>query len=211
MSSRHSHFELICVLAELDQLSPSETIEFTEHCQTCAGCRRRLTELAQLHATIVVTNGLNHRLNQAPPDMSRRFIARANREGVPLNRRASTAGSANLILAGAAFTVLLLAAIVIGRAHIAPSRATMAQANITSSLLHPAATRPNIEGVKKPAWRIAQSVNLHRRVVSSQRANLTMPPSSPSSQPLIDNALMEITHGRMVQLYSHDLPDSSFS
>jgi hypothetical protein len=193
MSTRHGHFELLCVQAELEQLSPSEVIEFREHCQTCAGCRQRVLDYARLHATMAVTNGLNRRLHQAPPDMTRRFITRANREGVPLNQRASTAGSANLILAGAAFVVLLLAAIVIGRTHIAPFRATMAQADIATSLPPPTATRPNLDGVKNSALRIAPSVNLHRRVVSSQRANLSMPSSGPSSQALMDNALTEIT------------------
>ncbi len=142
MKTNHARFQLFCALAELGQLSSLETMEFREHCQTCAICRQRLLELAHLHATIVVTNKFINPLHQAPREMTRRFIARANREGVPLNQRASTAYRANLILASAAFIGLLLAGTIVGRTHPAPSPvpASIALQNAASSL--DAATGP---------------------------------------------------------------------
>jgi hypothetical protein len=123
MTPKHSYFELLCVLVELGRLSPSELNEFREHSQSCADCRQRLLELTQLHTTMVVTNELKRPLHRAPRGMTGRFVARAIREGLPLNERTSIAGVSNLILASTTLLVLLIAGTIVGRSRIAPSPA----------------------------------------------------------------------------------------
>jgi hypothetical protein len=123
--------------------------------------------------------------------MTSRFITRANREGIPLNRQTSTAGSAKLIFAGAALIVLLIAGTIAGRNHSVPSPTTTAQAYAPNSLLYPTATQPNaLDGVKHPSANSPRSVNPQRRIASpSHRADLQMPSITPSSLPLIGRTL----------------------
>ena len=109
MTANHNHFELLCALAASDQLTEPELVELNQHSRECVSCRNRIQEMTRINACLVMSHAFNHRNRRLPKGMRERFIARAIKEGVPLNSP-STVGLGNLGLASALFIVLLLTA-----------------------------------------------------------------------------------------------------
>ena len=109
MTVNHNHFELLCALAASDELTEPELVELNEHSLECVSCRNRIQEMTGINACLVLSHAFNHRNGRLPEGMQERFIARAIKEGVPLNSP-STAGLGNLGLASALFIVLLVTA-----------------------------------------------------------------------------------------------------
>jgi hypothetical protein len=167
MSPKHSYFELLCALAELGQLSASELNEFREHSQSCADCRQRFLELTRLNATMVVTTTLSRPLHRVPRGMSGRFIARAIREGVPINERTSIAEVSNLVLASATLLVLLVAGTIVGRSRITPSPAPASIALANTVEFKTATALPSPDDKQWPASSGTRSVEPRQRRIDS--------------------------------------------
>jgi hypothetical protein len=109
MTSNHNYFECLCALAASDELTGPELAELREHSLQCASCRNRILEMSQINACLLLSHAFNHRNGHLPEGMQERFVARAIKEGIPLNSP-STAGVGNLGLASALFIILLVTA-----------------------------------------------------------------------------------------------------
>jgi len=109
MTSNHNYFECLCALAASDELTGPELAELREHSLECASCRNRILEMTQINACLLLSHACNHRNGHLPEGMQERFVARAIKEGIPLNSP-STAGVGNLGLASALFIILLVTA-----------------------------------------------------------------------------------------------------
>jgi hypothetical protein len=87
--SQHKQFEIMCALAAVGQLHPSDLAELRRHVKDCADCRRRLSEFAQVSAQALIEFGEKRRDNhRLPAGMTARFVARAGAEGIPLHKSA---------------------------------------------------------------------------------------------------------------------------
>jgi hypothetical protein len=87
--SQHKHFEIMCAVAAVGQLSPSDLAELRRHVKDCADCRGRLSEFAQVSAQALLEFGEKRRHNhRLPAGMTARFVARARAEGIPLHKSA---------------------------------------------------------------------------------------------------------------------------
>jgi hypothetical protein len=76
----HDHYEELCALAALGQLSGSDLTDLSEHVQTCAACSVVLRDLGQF-----VAQGLPAVIDEleptpVPEGMTQRFVARARSE-----------------------------------------------------------------------------------------------------------------------------------
>ena len=199
MTTKDSYFELLCVLAELGQaLSPSELSEFREHSQLLRRLPATLSgSLTELHATMVVTNAQNRPLHRTPRGMTGRFIARAIREGVPLNERISTAGVSNLVLASATLLILLIAGTIVGRNRTTPFVALPQQSNTAnSSVYNPAMQAKLSERAKQTTPYVARNIDLHQRTIVSQfrSQNLSQQSSNTPSERLMRTDRPELLH-----------------
>lgn len=109
MTANHGYFEFLSVLAASDELTGPELVELNEHSRACVSCRNRIREMTSVNAGLFLSQAFNHRKGRLPKGMRQRFIARAIKEGVPLNSP-SAAGLGNLGLASALFIILLVTA-----------------------------------------------------------------------------------------------------
>ena len=90
MTANHIHFEVLCALATSGQLTQTELAELREHAGTCGSCGRRIAELTELGAHMLLAHAMSYPVGRPPKGMSDRFIARAISEGVPLSARPLT-------------------------------------------------------------------------------------------------------------------------
>ena len=109
MTSNHKHFESLCAFAISDELTGPELVELHQHSLECVSCRNRIHEMTKIDAYLFLSRAFTRRNGRLPKGMRERFIARAIKEGVPLNSP-STAGLGNLGLASAVFIILLVTA-----------------------------------------------------------------------------------------------------
>lgn len=109
MTSNHKYFESLCAFAISDELAGPELAELHQHSLDCVSCRNRIHEITKIDACLSLSQAFTRRNGRLPKGMRERFIARAIKEGVPLNPP-STAGLGNLGLASALFVVLLITA-----------------------------------------------------------------------------------------------------
>ncbi len=103
MTPNHGYFEELCALAACEQLTSREMSELHEHSEGCSSCAGRLIQMKQVSAQLFCIHTANQSSVRMPKDMLERFIARANREGVPLTRR-----TANVDISGPALAAVLL-------------------------------------------------------------------------------------------------------
>jgi hypothetical protein len=109
MTSNHKYFESLCALAISDELTGPELVELHAHSLECVSCRDRIHEMTKIDACLLLSPAFTRQNARLPKGMRERFIARAIKEGVPLNSP-STAGLGNLGLASALFIILLVTA-----------------------------------------------------------------------------------------------------
>jgi hypothetical protein len=109
MTSNHNYFESLCAFAINDGLTGPELVELHQHSLECVSCRNRIHEMTRIDACLFLSHAFTRRNGRLPKGMRERFIARAIKEGVPLNSP-STAGLGNLGLASALFIILLVTA-----------------------------------------------------------------------------------------------------
>jgi hypothetical protein len=109
MISNHKYFESLCSLSISNELSGQELAELHQHSLDCVSCRNRIHEMTRVDACMFLSHAFTGRSGRLPRGMRERFIARAIKEGVPLNPP-STTGLGNLGLASAVFVVLLITA-----------------------------------------------------------------------------------------------------
>ncbi len=95
MTSNHKHFESLCAFAISDELTGPELVELHQHSLECVSCRNRIHEMTKIDAYLFLSRAFTRRNGRLPKGMRERFIARAIKEGVPLNSP-STAGLGNL-------------------------------------------------------------------------------------------------------------------
>jgi hypothetical protein len=119
MNTNHSHFELLCALAGSVQLTSTEMTELQEHSERCLSCRSRLVEINQLSVDIFCTHALSEPGTRMPNGARERFIAQANREGVPLSSRTLGIGMGGSSWAAALVLGLLL---VLSALHFGPPK-----------------------------------------------------------------------------------------
>lgn len=87
---KHEHFEQLCPLAAVGQLSGVEFQEFERHLSNCPSCRKRLQETRVLAEVLPAARRTIRRhaadfvLPRSPKGFREDFIARARREGIPL-------------------------------------------------------------------------------------------------------------------------------
>jgi hypothetical protein len=112
MTANHIHFELWCALAASGQLTQTELAELREHAITCGACGRRIAELTELGAHLLLAHAMTHPGRRPPMGMKDRFVARAICEGVPLNTRSSTINARMLGCAAAIILCVLSIAVV---------------------------------------------------------------------------------------------------
>jgi hypothetical protein len=106
MTANHTHFESLCALAASGQLTKVELAELHEHSEECPICSDQITELAQVSAGLFCAHVGKQPRGRMPNGMLERFIARANREGVPLDPRAK-----GTVLSGPALTAAFVFAL----------------------------------------------------------------------------------------------------
>jgi hypothetical protein len=109
MTSNHTYFESLCAFAISDELTEPELVELHQHSLECVSCRNRIHEMTRIDACLFLSHASARRNGGLPKGMRERFIARAIKEGVPLNSP-STAGLGSLGLATALFIILLVTA-----------------------------------------------------------------------------------------------------
>ena len=109
MTSNHEYYESLCAIAISEELTGAELFELHQHSLECVTCRNRIHEMTKIDAFLSLSRALTCRDERLPKGMRERFMARAIKEGVPLNPP-STAGLGNLGLASALFVVLLITA-----------------------------------------------------------------------------------------------------
>jgi hypothetical protein len=109
MKPNHHYFESLCALAINEELSKAELVELHRHSLACVSCRNRIHEMTRLDACLRLSPAFTRRNGRVPKGMRERFVARAIKEGVPLNAPA-TIGLNNLSLASALFIILLVTA-----------------------------------------------------------------------------------------------------
>lgn len=87
--SQHEHFEELCALAALGQISPEEYRELQSHLRTCAACRVRQADFLEIlheHLPILdpqeasLPHGAKAALHDA--DYKQRFVQRARQQGI---------------------------------------------------------------------------------------------------------------------------------
>ena len=113
MTENHIHFEVLCALATSGQLTQTELADLREHARTCRPCSKRIAELTELGAHLLLARAMTYPVGRPPKGMSERFIARAICEGVPLSTRPLTI-NARLLGCVAA---IILAVLSIGVVH----------------------------------------------------------------------------------------------
>src|SRR3954453_1572609 len=87
----HDHFEELCAVAAIGQLSEGELTELAEHLKSCFTCRRTAGEFVFLLNRLPIEEGDAEEGNMADVLSSshrERFLARARREGVRFSRMA---------------------------------------------------------------------------------------------------------------------------
>jgi hypothetical protein len=85
--SQHKRFEVMCALAAVGQLDPSDLAGLRQHAEDCTDCQRRISEFAQVSAQALMLFGEKWSNNDRPPKgMTVRFVARARFEGIPLQK-----------------------------------------------------------------------------------------------------------------------------
>jgi hypothetical protein len=91
----HEHFEELCALAAVGQLSGEEYREFQGHLGTCSLCREALDENAFLTdswtpATAQLNDGIRSLQTPSTTELRRKFITRARDRGINLTRQSET-------------------------------------------------------------------------------------------------------------------------
>ena len=83
--SQHEKFEVMCAMAVIGQSDDGELGELDQHLETCADCRRRLSDFAQISAqALPLYKKEDYRYSRSPRQMTARFVIRARGEGIPL-------------------------------------------------------------------------------------------------------------------------------
>lgn len=83
-SSNHQHFEELCALAALGEMSDEQFVEFREHIETCASCRVEYGDYVEtLHNNLPLANPghLSAELPRQLEGYRQRFLARAREQG----------------------------------------------------------------------------------------------------------------------------------
>lgn len=89
--SQHKQFEIMCALAAVGQLNPSDLAGLRRHAEQCADCQRRLSDFAQVSAQALMLFGERSSSDcKLPTGMTARFVARAREEGIPLQKSAGS-------------------------------------------------------------------------------------------------------------------------
>jgi hypothetical protein len=89
--SQHKQFEIMCALAAVGQINPSDLAELKQHSEDCIDCKRRLSEFAQVSAQALMLFGEKCSYKHRPPEgMTGRFVVRARAEGIPLQKVADS-------------------------------------------------------------------------------------------------------------------------
>lgn len=107
-SSGHSHFEELCALASVGQVSPSEFQELSDHLRECSYCRQSYSEFFELtHQQLPVvaagqlrpkrTGILGQLLGE---DYKARFVVRAQERGMEISGTQAARGGLGTHLAG---------------------------------------------------------------------------------------------------------------
>jgi hypothetical protein len=91
----HEHFEELCALAAVGQLSADEYREFQGHLGTCSLCREALDENALLAdswmpAAARLNDGIRSLQTPSTSDLRRKLIVRARERGINLTRQSET-------------------------------------------------------------------------------------------------------------------------
>ncbi len=123
MTANHVHFEVLCTLAASGQLTQIELAELREHEMTCGACGRRMAELIELRAHLLLAHAMTHPGRRPPGGMKDRFIARAICEGIPLSTRSSTI-NARMLGCAAAIILGVLSIAVVHKRGFAPETST---------------------------------------------------------------------------------------
>jgi hypothetical protein len=114
MTANHKYFDFLCALAASDQLTGPELAELREHSLQCVSCRNRILEMNKVNAHLLLAHAFSRRNGGAAKGMRERFIARAIKDGVPLNAPL-TGGFGTLGMASALFVILLVTAAAVKR------------------------------------------------------------------------------------------------
>ena len=115
----HEHYEELCSLAAIGEISEAELQDLRSHLTECADCRDRLFDFSQLSAQAIPLLGERYAPVAVPAGMMDRFRESARREGVTL--RAPLMKSLNFsrlripLLGMASAAALLVAATLLGR------------------------------------------------------------------------------------------------
>ena len=108
MADNHVRFENLCTFAAIGQLTEPELSEFLSHREQCEVCRERVRGMEEAAEEVFMAYALTESSRRFPKGMFARFIARANREGIPLHPRKALFGLYTTPLLSV-LTVLMLA------------------------------------------------------------------------------------------------------
>lgn len=97
----HEHFEELCAVATVGDLSADERDELEQHLQHCDDCRNFARDIDAVSAILTVAKGPGN-TGVLPDGMTERFLARARSEGIPIENdiRKESGGKSELVLTG---------------------------------------------------------------------------------------------------------------
>jgi hypothetical protein len=82
----HDHFEQLCAAAVTGQITRDELLTLQEHMETCANCRDFVGDVGQVVGPAVTEYVDKHSPVRLPKGVTKRFIAKAHSEGIPLGK-----------------------------------------------------------------------------------------------------------------------------
>ncbi|AFL89242.1 hypothetical protein Terro_3010 [Terriglobus roseus DSM 18391] len=104
----HSHFEELCALEMVDQLTQQERLELSAHCSWCSDCAAWLSDAHNISSQLLVSHQANTKIEALPMGADARFAAEANRRGIPFAQPRRPASLSPLTLAVAAVTLVAI-------------------------------------------------------------------------------------------------------
>jgi hypothetical protein len=188
--SQHKQFEIMCALAAVGQINPSDLAELKQHSEDCIDCKRRLSEFAQVSAQGLMLFGEKCSYKRRPPEgMTGRFVVRARVEGIPLQKFADSLPRElfhSLGWKGNIAAALLMLAVVAGI-----SNRSHAPAFSISSVV----ARPSATGEVLPEPKSARVLSTSRSLESKQVIRRAK-----------DHLRFESTRGSVPGAHSSELP-----
>lgn len=170
--SQHKQFEIMCALAAVGQLSPSDLAGLSQHVEACAECQRRLSEFAQVSAQALMLFGEKFGNSHRPPaGMTARFVTRARAEGIPLQTSADSQPREflySLGWRGSIAAALLMLAVIAGMLNRGQTPAFSRSAIVAGSngtgevTFEPKSAQARSSRLLKPK-QVARRANDHRR------------------------------------------------